>query len=280
MAQTSMLGLLKADESQVRNGLRASKNIDKSTETCAKLLNNELGSMLRRYNAAYENDKMRQALAECVTATAREELELLLAGEIKKENSRRQRTANGIFDLAFAFVLCVAAMLLITRIPLASYFCLALAVLCAYIAGLVWYKGQPVSASVTLDPELAWNALRKTAETMDRKIEEFSAQDWTPDHQETLHAEGEEASLDPETLALFSDLMEARYMGNGDFALRQLAKLRPYLIKHGITPVEYSVGKEDLFDLLPSKNRTTTQRPAMMSGNELLMKGKATIREN
>ena len=179
MEKTSMAGLLKADEEQLRNELRAGVSVEKNREGCIKLLRHELETMLLRYNAAYGADRMRQAAADCVMATARDQLELLLAGEAEQKVSRRQQTPGGAYGLLAAVILCVAAAVLLTRVPVAGYVCLACAVLSAYVSGRVWYKERQVTVRASLDPEHVWAVLSRTAETMDRKLEEFTAQDWT-----------------------------------------------------------------------------------------------------
>ena len=277
MEKVTMWGLLKSDEEQVRNELRAGKTSNRSREICKKLLSDELGSMLLRYNAAYIGDKSRQIVADCITATARDELDLLMTGAIEKKTERRKKTTNGAFDLLIAVILCVVAALLIERMAVVSYFCMACGILCAYVSGRVWFAAPQVSVQATVDPDLIWAVMKKTAETMDRKIEEFSNQEQIRDSHGVLLADGEDAPLDQAALNLFSDLLEARYVGNGDFALRQLSKIRPYLIKHGVTLINYSEDKDELFELLPTKGKTVTQRPAMVSGKELLIMGKAVV---
>lgn len=278
METASMSSLLYADEERVRNELRAGVSIEKSRENCVKLLSDELGTMLLRYNAACGADRMRQAAADCVTATAKDQLELLLAGEAEKKASRRQQTPGGAYGLLAAVVLCVAAVVLVPRIPIAGYVCLAFAVLSAYLSGRIWYKERQIDVRATLDPERVWAVMCKTAENMDRKIEDLTARDWARESSGEP-APGGGAFPDQAELQLFADLLEAEYAGSGDFALRQLRKIPPYLAGRGVTLVDYSEEREDLFELLPSKTRTATQRPAIFAGNELLMMGKATVQE-
>lgn len=275
--QASMSGLLRADEERVRNELRAAVSIEKSRESCLQLLREELGALLLRYNAACGADKVRQAAADCATATARDQLELLLAGEAETKTSRRQQTPGGAYCLLAAVALVAAAVALLSRIPIAGYACLAGALVSAYLSGRVWYKERQVTVRATLDPERVWAVMSRTAETMDRKIEELSAQARAQERREKQGDGG--APLDQAALALFADLLEAKYAGSGELALRQLKKIPPYLDGQGVTLVDYSEEREDLFELFPSKNRTATQRPAILAGNELLMMGKATVRE-
>ena len=74
----------------------------------------------------------------------------------------------------------------------------------------------------------------------------------------------------------YLDRLEALYAGNGAFALRQLGKLPAYLEKRGVELAEYSEETAELFELLPSRNQTMTQRPALLAGEKLLLSGKAT----
>ena len=66
------------------------------------------------------------------------------------------------------------------------------------------------------------------------------------------------------------------YAENGEYALRQLRKLLPLLRQMGIETVNYSPETRELFELLPTKRESSTQRPALVCGDKLLLPGKAT----
>ena len=276
MEQTRILELLQADEDALRSTLRANRSVDKSREACAETLREELGTLLLRYNAACANDRTRQAVADGLTATARDALDLLLAGEVEQETPRRRVNAWAVV-LLLAALLCGAGALL----PVARQVVLACFVgtlLFGFLAGRFWFTAQKPGVRAVVDPEAAWFALKKTAETMDRKLDEIAA---VEREQEGKSAAG--ASADPlsrEELALFSDLLEALYAGSGPFALRQLAKIPAFLEKQGVELADYGDDTAEMFELLPSRNPAMTQRPALLAGDRLLVSGKATEQVN
>ena len=65
MERPTMTALLKAEEETTRNQLRADDAVDRSRKQSADRLNEQLGQMLLRYNAAWSGDGRRQALADC-----------------------------------------------------------------------------------------------------------------------------------------------------------------------------------------------------------------------
>ena len=111
---------------------------------------------------------------------------------------------------------------------------------------------------------------------MDRKTEEFLAQQeaWL---QDTAPAAAHtDRALSPDELKLFSELLEALYGNNGEFALRQLKRVQPLLRQHGVETVDYSPETREYFELLPTRRDSFTQKPALLSGDTLLVPGKAT----
>ena len=83
------------------------------------------------------------------------------------------------------------------------------------------------------------------------------------------------APVSQEELLLLGDLLEALYSQNGEYALRQLKKIRPYLQHKGIEWKEYDKENAELFELLPTKKEASTLRPALVSGDKLLLPGRA-----
>ena len=278
MEQTSMLELLQADEEALRKTLRANRSVDKSREACAETLREALGTMLLRYNAACADDRTRQAVADGLTATAREALDLLLAGEVEQETPRRRVNAWAVVLLLGALLCGAGALLLSGKIPMVGYACLGGTLLLGFLSGLFWFPRHEVRVRAAVDPEAAWYALKKTAETMDRKIEEFAAAE--KERAGLTTAGSSDAPMSREELALFSDLLEALYAANGPFALRQLAKIPAFLEKQGVEIADYGDDTAELFELLPSRNPAMTQRPALLAGDRLLVSGKATEQVN
>ena len=274
MEQTSMQALLQADEERLRHTLRANDSIEKSREHSVETLGEELGDLLLRYNAACGADRMRQALADCVTATARDSLALLKAAGAEKETARRESSGWAMLLLLIAVAAAAASILLGETMRLAAIGCAAAAVIAAFAAGRLWFHRQEVSVRPTLDPEALWLGLKRTSETMDQKIDAFCerASEWAQAQEKANSGE----ALDEETIRLFGDLLEALYADNGDFALRQLKKVRPCLRALGVETVDYSGENAELFELFPSKRPGLTLRPALRAGERLLLAGRAT----
>ncbi len=270
----TMQAILDADEERLRSTLRANDSMDKSRELFIETLNGELGDMLLRYNAACAPDRMRQAMAESLTATARDSLDLLKAGGAEKEVPKREVSAWASILLLLAVAAGAAGLYLAERFPLAGVIGPAAALLIAYLSGRIWYKKKQVSVRATLDPDKVWYAVRRMGETMDRRIDEFCerADEWRGKGPGGENA----AALSEEELRLFGDLLEALYAENGEFALRQLEKLRPCLRELGLETEDYTGENADLFEFFPSVHPGLTLRPAIRAGEKLLLPGRAT----
>jgi hypothetical protein len=176
--------------------------------------------------------------------------------------------------LLIAVIAAAAGVLLLESIRLAGILCAAAAVIAAFAAGRLWFRRQEVTVRPTLDPDALWAGVRRTSETMDLKIDAFCerAAEWAQERDKA----GDEDALDEDTLRVFGDLLEALYAENGDFALRQLKKIRPCLHALGIETVDFAGDNADLFELFPSKKPGLTLRPALQAGDRLLLAGRAT----
>ena len=274
MEQTTMQALLASDEERVRNTLRAGQTVDLSRESALRTLGDELGVLLLRYNAGCVDDPERQAVADAMTAAARDGLDLLLAGRTELKPGKREARLGAPWLLLLAAALGAAALWLLPRYAPAGWVGCALALLCAYLSGRLWTKEGAPQAVDTLDPERLWATLRKTAETMDRKIDAFSALARERRERERA-AEREKLPLDREELALVAELLEALYAQNGDFALRQLRRLLPWLRARGVETADYGAETAELFELLPIRSETVTLRPALLHEGKLLLTGRA-----
>ena len=276
MDSVNMSSLLRAEEDKIRTELRADSAIDQNRRQSVDRLNGVLDAVLLRYSAANANDRKRQALADCQAAAVRDMLGLLLAGTARKEIEKRRFRVGGVICLLLAVICGLIAALLIRDYYPAGCILMGSAVLFGFLAGRLWYGEREVRVHAELDADVVWKTLKKAMETMDRKSEEYLAQEetWLREQKDT--ASPASASRDPETLRLLGDLLEALYAGNGDYALRQLKKLLPWLRQQGIEAVDYSPETADLFELLPTKRSSATQRPALVSGETLLLAGRAT----
>ena len=276
MEQPTLSALLKAEEETTRNQLRADDIIDRNRKQSVDRLNELLGGMLLRYNAAYSGEQSRQAIADSMTAAVQDMLPLLNAGTAVREMPKRKVRTGAIVMLLLAVICALVCVLLIREyFPVGCAF-LALAAVCGFAAGLLWHGEREVRVHAGLNSELVWKTLQKTVETMDRKTEEFLAQEADLSSGAESEAISGAGITDPEALQIFGDLLEGLYSGNGDFALRQLKKLQPWLADRGIETRDYGPETAEMFDLLPTKNRPTTLRPALVADGKLLTMGKAT----
>lgn len=275
MDSVSMEGLLRAREERLRGELTADDQIEKDRKRSVERLREAFGEMLLRYNAEYSDDRTRQALADCLTATAGELFPLLLVGSVKTESSARRVRPAGLTALLLSTVCALAAVLLYSTYPLVSYGLFALCALGLFLAGRFWFTERTEHTRVGVDAELLWRTICRTGETMDRKIDAFCAQARVWEKERDAKVNPGADSIAPEELQLFADLLEGLYSGNGDFSLRQLKKVLPWLTRHGVDIVEYSPGAAASFELLPTKNESRTLRPALMAGDRLLLAGRA-----
>ena len=277
MDAVQMSGMLQADEERIKSELRADAVVDQSRKQSITRLNDLFSQMLLRYNAENADDPIRQALADCQTAPVRDMVELLNAGTAKKETEKRKVRASAVICLLLAVICALSAALLVrTSFPAGIVFTAACGIF-GFIGGLLWYGEREVRVQAGLDPEVIWRTVKKTTETMDRKAEEFLAQtDSLVKKQSSSSEIAEAASLSPEDLKLYGDLLEALYSENGDYALRQLKKLPARLRAQGVELCDYSDDTAELFELLPTKNAASTLRPALVCRGELLLAGRAT----
>ena len=276
MDSINMSSLLLAEEDKIRTELKADSAIDQNRRQSVDRLNEVLDGVLLRYSAANAGAPKRQALADCQAAAVRDMLGLLLAGTARKEIEKRRFRVGGVICLLLAVICGLISALLIRDYYLPGCILMGAAVLFGFLAGRLWYGEREVRVHAELDADVVWKTLKKAMETMDRKSEEYLAQEetWLREQKDTSSPAS--ASRDPETLRLLGDLLEALYAQNGDYAIRQLKKLLPWLHQQGIEAVDYSPETADLFELLPTKRSSSTQRPALVSGETLLLAGRAT----
>ena len=276
MDSVNMSSLLLAEEDKIRTELKADSAIDQDRRQSVDRLNEVLDGVLLRYNAVNAGDAKRQALADCQAAAVRDMLGLLLAGTARKEIEKRRFRVGGVICLLLAVIFGLISALLIRDYYPAGCILMAAAVLFGFLAGRLWYGEREVRVHAELDADVVWKTLKKALETMDRKSEEYLAQEETWIREQKDTSSPASASWSPETLRLLGDLLEALYAGNGDYAIRQLKKLLPWLRQQGIEAVVYSPESADLFELLPTKRSSATQRPALVREGTLLLAGRAT----
>ena len=278
METVTMEQLLKAEEEKIRGEIRADTTIDQDRTQSVSRLKETLAQVLLRYNAANSGNQTRQAIADSMTAAIQDACGFLLAGTAEKEISKRPLRAGAIISLLCSIICCLSSLLLFGQKMsfLIGCILMVLAIFLAFLSGRLWYGEREVKVRTGLDDDTVWKTLRKTSATMDRKIDRLCELE-DARIQEARNSAGEtRQKISVEELNLLGDLLEGLYSENGEFSLRQLRKIKPYLQRQGIELEDYAVNNAEFFEILPSKKGAATLRPALLEGETLLLAGKAT----
>ena len=278
METVTMEQLLKAEEEKIRGEIRADTTIDQDRTQSVSRLKETLAQVLLRYNAANSGNQTRQAIADSMTAAIQDACGFLLASTAEKEISKRPLRAGAIISLLCSIICCLSSLLLFGQKMsfLIGSILMVLAIFLAFLSGRLWYGEREVQVRTGLDDDTVWKTLRKTSATMDRKIDRLCELE-DARIQEARNSAGEtRQKISVEELNLLGDLLEGLYSENGEFSLRQLRKIKPYLQRQGIELEDYAANNAEFFEILPSKKGAATLRPALLEGETLLLAGKAT----
>ena len=278
METVTMEQLLKAEEEKIRGEIRADTTIDQDRTQSVSRLKETLAQVLLRYNAANSGNQTRQAIADSMTAAIQDACGFLLASTAEKEISKRPLRAGAIISLLCSIICCLSSLLLFGQKMsfLIGCILMVLAIFLAFLSGRLWYGEREVQVRTGLDDDTVWKTLRKTSATMDRKIDRLCELE-DARIQEARNSAGEtRQKISAEELNLLGDLLEGLYSENGEFSLRQLRKIKPYLQRQGIELEDYTANNAEFFEILPSKKGAATLRPALLEGETLLLAGKAT----
>lgn len=278
METVTMEQLLKAEEEKIRGEIRADTTIDQDRTQSVSRLKETLAQVLLRYNAANSGNQTRQAIADSMTAAIQDACGFLLASTAEKEISKRPLRAGAIISLLCSIICCLSSLLLFGQKLSFLFGCIlmVLAIFLAFLSGRLWYGEREVQVRTGLDDDTVWKTLRKTSATMDRKIDRLCELE-DARIQEARNSAGEtRQKISTEELNLLGDLLEGLYSENGEFSLRQLRKIKPYLQRQGIELEDYAANNAEFFEILPSKKGAATLRPALLEGETLLLAGKAT----
>ena len=278
METVTMEQLLKAEEEKIRGEIRADTTIDQDRTQSVSRLKETLAQVLLRYNAANSGNQTRQAIADSMTAAIQDACGFLLASTAEKEISKRPLRAGAIISLLCSIICCLSSLLLFGQKMsfLIGCILMVLAIFLAFLSGRLWYGEREVQVRTGLDDDTVWKTLRKTSATMDRKIDRLCELE-DARIQEARNSAGKTSQkISAEELNLLGDLLEGLYSENGEFSLRQLRKIKPYLQRQGIELEDYTANNAEFFEILPSKKGAATLRPALLEGETLLLAGKAT----
>ena len=270
-------------------------------ERAVKVLESELDRLLYQYNEAAEEERLRSA-ASAMTETAKISLAYLNSmGEPKiweryEDENPDAPTKKPIPVFAWILLLVgaalpFAALVLAAQVPdgtfrfVGSPWTFGLTgggAAMLLIAGLLMHR-KPIpkkqtkirQTELSVDAEKTWRALRAVVLSMDRNLEETASQiNW--ERREKTETEGT-AQLPAPEIDFFSELLEAGYSGDGDFALERLGTVKFFLHKNGVEAVEWSPENDEMFDRLPAAESGTI-RPALVSEGRLLKKGLAAAK--
>ncbi len=132
--------------------------------------------------------------------------------------------------------------------------------------------GRELRADETVDPEKCWRAMHTAALMIDRQIEDASAEEKA--ERKKAMAE-KQAAFTKEETELYAGLLEAKYSGDGEYALDRLEDLRYFLHQKGLEVVDLDEAHKEWFDYMPGE-KAGTIRPAIAFGGKLLKKGLAS----
>ncbi len=124
---------------------------------------------------------------------------------------------------------------------------------------------------ISIDPQKTYRILHAIVQVIDKNLDEIRGRaEWENRVQEENDAG--DGALSPEAVILYSDLLEAAYSGDGEYALEKAAQVRHFLHSMQVEVVDCNEETKLWFDHMPSK-RSGTIRPALVRSGKVLRKG-------
>ena len=142
------------------------------------------------------------------------------------------------------------------------------------IAGFMLFFRRKVKSKATVEISVDADDIVKRLEDLVKNIDAMLVKD-----KQALvsYKQMMESAINADEAQLFAYLMEAKLSGQADYALEQLDEVERYLAKQDVIAVKYIKGNEKYFDFLEGEE-TTTIRPALVRGGEMLAKGLAQLK--
>ena len=142
------------------------------------------------------------------------------------------------------------------------------------IAGFMLFFRRKVKSKATVEISVDADDIVKRLEDLIKNIDSMLVKD-----KQALvsYKQMMESAINADEAQLFAYLMEAKLSGQADYALEQLDEVERYLAKQDVIAVKYIKGNEKYFDFLEGEE-TTTIRPALVRGGEMLAKGLAQLK--
>ena len=295
----AMIDYLERDKDKLIAGLSEARTPEKA----GRILEEELDRLLVRYNEQCVSERGRESSAYMLQ-TARAAVPMIgTSGEPKVWEystgsgqgavpakpgvplKSRILLITGIVCAVISVVLPmgVSALIHIAAMP-ASILFLVCSLAAMYGAGI--FRNAPVKipeaekrqmVEVPVDAGKIYRVLRAIVLSVDQTLNDIRlSEEWDKTHGTEGALPGQAGEPDASEMAFLSDLLEAAYSGDGEFALEKLSGIRYYLYKKQIELVDYSKETAGMFDIMPAKGSSSTMRPALVYQGRLLRKGVAT----
>lgn len=295
----AMIDYLEKDKEKLIAGLEEAKTPEKA----GRIVEEELDRLLVRYNEQCASERGRESSAYMLQ-TARAAVPMIgTSGEPKVWEYLEGTGKNAVAVkppvpmksriLLIAGIICavisvvlpmgVSSLIHIAALP-ASIAFLVCSLLAMYGAGI--FHSAPAKipeakkrqmVEVPVDAGKIYRVLRAVVLSVDQTLNDIRlSEEWDKTHTAEGALPGQAGEPDPSEMAMLSDLLEAAYSGDGEFALEKLSGIRYYLYKKQIELVDYSKETAGMFDIMPAKGSSSTMRPALVYQGRLLRKGIAT----
>lgn len=252
-------------------------------ERCAALLGEELDHLLYRYGSGEEDGEKRD-LAASLLSVLRMALPLLARGNRAqlweaKEDSGKKSRGNPVLAVLGALLVLLPEGLLLLGGHQSPLFLLppAAGMVLLFLAGRGWRREKPgkrQKVEILIDAEGAVQTIRNALVVCDqcildagRAAEPASAGETDPP----------EKGLSREELSLFSGLLCAAGMKDGEYALEEAQKVRDVLHSLGYEAVDCDGTNLSFFERLPG-DADRTILPAIIKDGKLVCRGQAARR--
>ena len=279
-----MIRYLEEEKDGLIEGLRTAETPDK----CRPVMERALDRVLMKSSGELESSRMQAAASGMIQVL---KAAVPLADTVRdvriwQRAGREKKDRRSVFLIPAGIVLIAAALLVIAlqketpagaALTVSAVLASAGAIL-FYLAGRQRAAAAPESADGTerkeyiADADRIYRVLHAALLTADRNLEDAASEEaW-----ETAHREDTADSLPPDWLQLCSDLLEAAYSGDAEFAFGRLEEIRYFLHGRKIDVVDYSEETAQYFDRMPSSAQGTL-RPALLCEGRLVKKGLAAL---
>ena len=296
-----MLDVLEGDRDRLTEDIRRAKTAREAVPVIEK----EFDRLLFRFNEDCDDEAVRDAAAS-MTEAARMSVQLAdtvgetriwesLANSSSGKDNRKTGKLTGVPLIAAGFLCIILGVFIsVMKLPasLEGLRSIVSAVLglaggvCILIGGrrnkaAVQSPGTVDGdrnipgqrmVEVAIDPQKTYRILHAVVQVIDKNLEEIRSRAEWENRTQAEDDTGESGALTPEAVILYSELLEAVYSGDGEYALEKAAQVRYFLHSMQVEVVDCNEETKLWFDHMPAK-RTGTIRPALVRNGKVLRKG-------